>query len=228
MLLEVHAWGLASCFLFGYGHQSLIHPYSNLQLTSLISGCKEHPCPLSPVLSFGGCWRFLNGIWYLDLYLDMVTSLWYIHVPNILNLSWFQRCKENQFPLGTHLGFESWSWFGLWYTQVSNFGSLSPFWRYKEQPFPFLYVMILGILGFGGFAILKLIWIWSPVFDTPMFQILALYLDFEGAKNINVLQVIIYGFGGCILGFGILIMIWIWSLVFDTTIIQILVLLIYF
>ena len=38
-----------------------------------------------------------------------------------------------------------------------------------------------------GFGILILIWIWSLVFDTPMIQILALYLDFEGAKNIHVL-----------------------------------------
>ena len=30
-----------------------------------------------------------------------------------------------------------------------------------------------------------------------MIQILALYLDFEGAKNIHVLSVIIWGFGGC-------------------------------
>ena len=29
-----------------------------------------------------------------------------------------------------------------------------------------------------------------------MIRILALYLDFEGAKNIHVLQVIIWGFGG--------------------------------
>ena len=34
------------------------------------------------------------------------------------------------------------------------------------------------------------------VFATPIFQILALYLDFEGAKNINVLNVLIWGFGG--------------------------------
>ena len=38
-----------------------------------------------------------------------------------------------------------------------------------------------------GFHILTLIWIWSMVFVTPMIQILALYLDFEGAKNIHVL-----------------------------------------
>ena len=35
------------------------------------------------------------------------------------------------------------------------------------------------------------------VFDTPMLQILAFYLDFESAKNIHVLYVLIWGFGGC-------------------------------
>merc|ERR1712112_806882 len=48
-----------------------------------------------------------------------------------------------------------------------------------------------------GFGILILIWIWSLVFDTPMIQISALYLIFEGAKNIHVLLVIIWGFGRC-------------------------------
>ena len=33
-------------------------------------------------------------------------------------------------------------------------------------------------------------------FDTTMTQILALYLDFKGAKNVHVLQVLISGFGG--------------------------------
>merc|ERR1711954_486692 len=48
-----------------------------------------------------------------------------------------------------------------------------------------------------GFGISILIWIWSLVSDTPMIRILALYLDFEDAKNIHVLQVIIWGFGEC-------------------------------
>ena len=34
------------------------------------------------------------------------------------------------------------------------------------------------------------------VFGTPIFQNLAHYLDFEGAKNIHVLKVRIWGFGG--------------------------------
>merc|ERR1712112_265361 len=48
-----------------------------------------------------------------------------------------------------------------------------------------------------GFGILILIWIWSLVFGTPICQILALYLDFEGAKNIHVLYVLIWDFGRC-------------------------------
>ena len=47
------------------------------------------------------------------------------------------------------------------------------------------------------FGILIFIWIWSLVFSTPIFWILALYLDFEGAKNIHVQLVLIWGFGGC-------------------------------
>ena len=35
------------------------------------------------------------------------------------------------------------------------------------------------------------------IFGTPLFEILAFYLDFEGAKNIHVLQVVLWGFGGC-------------------------------
>ena len=48
-----------------------------------------------------------------------------------------------------------------------------------------------------GFGILILISIWSLVFDTLMIWILALFLYFEGAKNIHVLLVLIWGFGGC-------------------------------
>ena len=27
------------------------------------------------ILGFGGCWRFLTGVWYLDLDWDIVTGL---------------------------------------------------------------------------------------------------------------------------------------------------------
>ena len=48
-----------------------------------------------------------------------------------------------------------------------------------------------------GFGILILIWIWSLVFDATMIRILTLYLYFEGAKNFDVHEVLIWGFGGC-------------------------------
>ena len=41
-----------------------------------------------------------------------------------------------------------------------------------------------------------LILIWSHVFDKTMCRISALYFDFEGAKNIHVLEALIWGFGG--------------------------------
>ena len=48
-----------------------------------------------------------------------------------------------------------------------------------------------------GFGILILIWICSLVFDTTMIWILALCPDFEGTKNIDVLEVLIWGSEGC-------------------------------
>ena len=71
---------------------------------------------------FGGCWRFLTGVWHLDLDLDMATGLWYTFVPNFGSLSLFWRCKEPPCPLTPdlglwrmlevpNLGMISWSWF---------------------------------------------------------------------------------------------------------------------
>ena len=42
-----------------------------------------------------------------------------------------------------------------------------------------------------------LIWILSLFFGKPIFRILNLYLDLEFEKNIHVLRVLIWGFGGC-------------------------------
>lgn len=62
---------------------------------------------------------------------------------------------------------------------------------------------------------------WSPVFDTPKYQILALYFDFEGAKSIHILKT--WGWhledaGDYWLVCAILIFIRILSLVIDTQI----------
>ena len=42
-------------------------------------------------------------------------------------------------------------------------------------------------------------------FDMDLFPISALYHDFEGAKNIHILEVLIWGFGG---GWRFLIGVW--------------------
>ena len=151
----------------------------------------------------------------LDLDFNMVFGLWYNHYPNFGSLSWFWRCKEHLCPSSSHLGLwrmlevpdwglVSWSWFG--YGHWSLIHPWSNFW---------LSILILKVhrtsmsfkSSFGdledavgswlGFCILALIWIWSLVFVTPKFWILALYLDFEGVKNIYAILVLILGFGRC-------------------------------
>ena len=158
--------------------------------------CKEHPCPLILIWHFGGCWRFLTGIWHLDLDLVMITGLLYIHDPNFDSLSWFWRCKEHPCPLSPHLGLwrmlevpdwglASWSWFG--YGHLSLIHPWSKFW---------LSILILKVQrtslssksSFGaledagglwlGLGILIFVLIWLLVFGTPMILILALYPDF--------------------------------------------------
>ena len=78
---------------------------------------------------------------------------------------------------------------GLWFTHVSNSGAIL---NLKVQRTSMSFKSPFGALedakhSWLGFDILILIWIRSLVFDTPTIQILALYLDFEGAKNIHVL-----------------------------------------
>ena len=129
------------------------------------------------------------------------------------------------------------SWFGFWYGHKSLLHLYSKFW---------LFFLILKVQRTSislkswfwasencwnpwlGFWILIFIWIYSLIFYTPMIQLLAIYLDFEVAKNIHVLKVLIWALEnaeGSWLGFGILILIWIWLLlVFDTPMIWILAL----
>ena len=96
------------------------------------------------IWGFGGCWRFLTGVWHIDLYWDMVTGLWYIHGQNFGSLTWFWRSKVHPCPLSPHLelwrtlevpdwGFASWSWFG-----------------YGHGSWIWLYFLVLAItFGFG-------------------------------------------------------------------------------
>ena len=147
------------------------------------------------------CWSWI----IFFIYLFMVTGLWYTYIWNFNPLSWFSWCKEHPCPLCPDLGLwrklevpdwglESWSWFG--YGHWSLIHPWSKFWLsiliLKVQRISMSFTSWFWALedaggSWLGFGILILIWIWSLVFDIPMFRILALYLDFEGAKNIHVL-----------------------------------------
>ena len=128
--------------------------------------------------------------------------------------SWFGLCRMLEDP---DLGSVSWLWFGYGHRSIVHL--CSEFW---------LYILILKVQRtsmsfkswFGAFEEAKGLWldfeililslIWSLVFYTPIFWILALNLDFEGAKNIQVLQVLIWGFRGCCKFLN-----WVWHLNID-------------
>ena len=140
--------------------------------------------------------------------------LWYAHVLNFGSLTRFWRFKEHPYPLSPDLGpwrrlevpdfsfaFLSLFWYGYW----SLIHIWSNFWpsililrvQRTSMSFKSWFGALEGAVGsWLGFVILILIQIWSMVFDTPRIQILALYLDLEGAKNIHALQVLIWEFGG--------------------------------
>ena len=135
----------------------------------------------------------------------MIPGLWYTLDSNFGSLTWLWRCKEYPCPLSPDLGllrtlevpdwgFASWYWF--WYGYWSLVHQYAKFWLsiliLKVQRTSMSFKSWSGALedaggSWLGFGILILIWIWSLVFGTPIFRILALYLDFEGAKNIHVL-----------------------------------------
>ena len=123
-------------------------------------------------------------------------------------------------------GLESSFWFG--YGHWSLIHLCSEFWLsiliLKVQRTSMSFKSSFGALEDAGgswlvFGILILIWIWSLVSDTPMCQILALYVGFEGSNRSMYFKSSFEALedtGGSWLGFGILIWIWIWSPVFDT------------
>ena len=46
-------------------------------------GAKNNQVLKVLIWGFGGCWRFLTGVWHLDLDLDMVIGLLYTQDPNL-------------------------------------------------------------------------------------------------------------------------------------------------
>ena len=176
-MLKVPDWGLASLSCFGYGHWSLIYPWSNFGPLIWFWRCKEHH-----VLQ--GNWRFLTEVWHLDLDLDMVTGLWYTNVTNIGSIFWFWGFKEHPCSLTHSLrpwrmleasdcGLLSWSWFG--YGHWSLIYSWSEFLLFililKVQRTSMSFKTWFGALkdaegSWPGSGIWILIWIWLMIFDT--------------------------------------------------------------
>ena len=122
---------------------------------------------------------------------------WFIYVQNIGCLHWIWSCKEHSYPVSPDLSF-----WGHWrsMTRVHNLDLdlhiVTGLW--------YSHVQILGIyLDFEGertsmsFKSWLGLWRqlevhdWSLVFDLPLFESLALYIDFEVEKDIHVLEVLI-------------------------------------
>ena len=98
------------------------------------------------------------------------------------------------------------SWSGYEYAHKSLIHPVSEFWlsilSLKVQRTSMSFKSSFGALedagsSWLGSGILILVWIWSLVSNIPMIRILALYLNFEGAKNIHVLWVLIWDFEEC-------------------------------
>ena len=178
-MLEVPDLGLAS-WSWIYIITGLWYPNAlNFDSLYWFWRCREYPCPYSPDFGLWRHWRFLTGVWHLDL--NMVTGVYYNHA-----LSWFLRCKDHPRPSSPDLGLcrmlevpywglASWSWFG--YGQWSLIYPWSKCWLsiliLKVQRTSMSFKSSFGALQDAGgswlkFCILILILIWSLVFDTPL------------------------------------------------------------
>ena len=203
--MEVSGWGLAYCSWFDIVFALWYTHAPNFGSLSWFWLCKEQSCPLSPHL---GLWRMLGvpdwglaswswfgyGHWTLvHLYSEFWLPIMILKVQrtSMSFKSWFGALETWEVP---DLGLASWSWFG--YGSWSFIRSWFEFWLsiliLKVQRTCMSFKSWFGDLeDFGcswlGFGILILIWIWSLFFYLPIFQILALYIYFEGAKNIHAL-----------------------------------------
>ena len=103
--LEVPDRGLVSWCWFEYGYWSLIYLYSKFWLSFFILKVQRTSRSFQVLIwGFVGCWRFLTGVWHLDLDLVMVDGHWNTYIQNFGSLSWLWRCKEHPCPLSPDLG----------------------------------------------------------------------------------------------------------------------------
>ena len=175
--------------------QSLVFGTTTIQILALylhFEDAKNIHVLYVLIWGFGGRWRFLTGDWHPNFDLEMVNVVWNTHFLNFGSISWFWSCKKHPCPLSPQLGIwmtlkvpdwclASWSWFG--YGHCSLIQPWSKFWLsifiLKMQRTSMSFMSWFGVLEdaggpWMGFGILILIWIWSMVFDIPIFRILAL------------------------------------------------------
>ena len=86
--LEAPDCDLVFCSWYVYGYWYLMPPSSKFWLSFFILKVQRTSISLKGfILGFGGHWRFLTGVWHLNLNLDMVTCLWYTYDQHIGSLS---------------------------------------------------------------------------------------------------------------------------------------------
>ena len=137
----------------------------------------------------------------VHLYLEFWVSILILKVQRT-SMSFNSSFGSLEDAGGSWLGLASWSLF--WNGHRSLIHKWSKFWVpiliLKVQRTSTSFKSPFGALEDAGdpwlgFGILILIWIWSLVFGTSFLNF-SLYIDFEGARNIHVLKVLILGFGG--------------------------------
>ena len=215
-VLHVPIWGFWGCwrFLTGVWHLYLdldmaisvwYNPDPNFGSLSWFWRCKEHLCPLSPALWL---WRMLEvPDWSLAFWAWFEKGHWSLIHPCLE----FQITILNMKMQRTSMSFKSWfgdfedaggSWSGfgilimIWICSLvfdtTMIWILALYLELKVQRTLMSFQSSFGALedadgSWLGFCILILILILSVLFVTPIFSFLALYLDFEDAKNIYVL-----------------------------------------
>ena len=200
-MLEVPDWGLVSWSWFWYGHWSLIRQCSNLLLSNLILKVQRTS------LSFKSQIEDLEDAGIYWLVFGILILIWiYSLLFDAPMFKFFSLCLNFEGANNIYvLLVLIWGFGGLW-------RFLTGVWHCDQDldmthscsKFA-LSILILKVQitfmavksSFGAledawsswlrFGVFILICIWSLVFDTHMFQMLALYLDFEGANNMHVL-----------------------------------------
>ena len=150
----------------------------------------------------------------------MVIGLWYTLIPNLVSLSWFQRCKEHTCPLSPYLKLwrmiEVPSWgaafyldldmvTGLWYIHDPNYCSLYWFWRCKEDLCPLSHhlglLKTLEVIDWGCAS-----WSWfgygqEPCLDDPW--------NFLVGSALDLLMPMCVCIRPCLIGFDQLSLSWV-------------------